>query len=526
MRPAGHKRGSGQPGHGGPPSDDSIEFVRETKRAPITSRRVLKRVKLEEDSPWTRTAARQPRRPQPSPTQGWPADLTTTDKRLAELRSMTESSEQAVAEIKEKHEEWKEEVVSRVQKANKEDKVSIEAQVHKIETKVDDFIHKSQYEVGELGRKCLSLVESRFEEFSEQLKNSCRDRATYEDRVTVPTPVPRHDRTARTATQNSARRTVNLGTPRISTVPSSRDRTVMSDFGDLPSANQIAATAFTGSSIDTIDKQIQDAYTKLPLGPDSYTIEPHITAHGYQQMISNVDFTNVDMLEALSRVDHVRHQRDYTLFYDISHPTMTVHYIVRIGGSAWNIMDKAPAVRYKHHSELQHMDLDPLRIFELIISDSELTRAEHEQFEQWKSQNDVPRYVYELGAVFLRREYKSSLREDVVSTCFSLVMDITQLKRPIWIILRPGLDPRSRKVPKNRRDSTLPFDGMDNAVMACVRADGRKFEVASGSYLPGSYRAYQAAEALVNETACKAPVEFYTQAADLGVMLKVIGKGH
>lgn len=529
MNSRDRKRNRGQLGHGGgPPSADSIEFVGERRRNPGPISSTEKRIKLEDKDDRRLQSGSIHVVPRLPPGRLIPS---ATAEALSEIRSIAETSERAVGQLKEQNEEWKEGVILGLQKANSNDATNINSRMQKFENKAGNFMNERRYDMDEIERKCLSKlnvhIETRLKDITEQVLDMVRGRAGGSETDTLPSANFKRELILGSSARSIAPTVLEYAHERTASGSSSLYQNVLSESQDVPSLSRTSDTPHAGSAGGTIVGTTNEACTELQISTLNYTMATKITTKGYQEMIRHIEFTDVDKLEALTKVDDDRQLRDYTLFHE-NHQLLVIEYILRIGGSAYSIMNQPPHPRvvYKHHPDLEHKELDRLRIFELLISDSLLSREECKRFEEWKSKNKVPRYVYELGALFIRRNFKSSLREEVNSTTFSLVMDVARVERPIWVINRPGWNASSRRAPRNKKDSTLPFNGMDGALMACISKDGRNFKVDSGARASVAFEDYDAAKIVIDETACVEPVEIHAKAADLGAMLRVIGKSH
>ncbi|KAK6066098.1 hypothetical protein SCUP515_10845 [Seiridium cupressi] len=503
-------------------SDDSLELVKIVDKKPLHTPHftqtsnipvgVDKKPKLELKESLGQIPEFKPLKP----VDGLLKRFTGRDGAINEIRSIAESSNEAVAALRTQNEEWKEAVAVRCESlvgAHNNRLEAVERSAQRMKEKTYDTISECRMEIQESERRCRADMDTRLRDFGHHLAAFFLQNHTKNDNRVMSQPITPS--------------MTDFGMSKTAVAPSTREtepgnfpplrRTITSDGSHLqPSSSTVVTTA------NTVDTDA-DPFSELNIPPTAYVTQRRLTRRGYQAMLRNLDFSNFAMLEALSNADSKSSLRDYNLFCDISPHTVSIDYVMRIGGTAYSIMNKAPKVVYEHHPLLRDKDLSRLRIFELSMSDEHLNREQTIQFEEWKEKHQPPKYVYELGALFIRRKFKGKDKEDLIATCYNVVMDAVKPEKPIWAIVRPGwgiLAPKPAR--RGHKDSQVVFEELYGAMMACFAKDIEDFSFSWGPDASASYPQCLAAQDTVKETACKLPVELKAKAADLEEMERFI----
>lgn len=247
-----------------------------------------------------------------------------------------------------------------------------------------------------------------------------------------------------------------------------------------------------------------------------YFGEPQLTASGYQALLHNFDFNDALQLENLSKIDNRRGARDYILFCDTAPPSFNIDYVVRIGGSSVSIMDNILPPICDGFPTLQDADLQELRLLELVLSEKHLSDDDLAKFKEWKGRYAPPRFVYELGQLFLFRQCKKAPKNEAHSSSYNVVMDVTRPEKSVWLVVRPGcpLDPRKRNNRKHK-DSTMAFYGLDGGMIACMAKSINDLDLTWGRTARTSFPQFQAALGLVKETCCNLSIDVLTKAVNM-----------
>ncbi|KAI0013564.1 hypothetical protein F4779DRAFT_342253 [Xylariaceae sp. FL0662B] len=192
----------------------------------------------------------------------------------------------------------------------------------------------------------------------------------------------------------------------------------------------------------------------LGLTGGNHIEQPSLTSNGLEQLLRHLDSTKLDHLKALSELDHRSHSRESILFCDPNtFPMFDVDYMLRGGRTVSYIMDHPSVAIRNRRSALDIAGLSDLRVLELKIKHSSGCENEIPGIQAWKSQNNPPRYVYDLGQLFLRR--KGTYKYDLHCTLYNLVVDIGHRKKPVWLVMRPEAKPIVF-APRGK-ESTSPF---------------------------------------------------------------------
>ncbi|KAF7529952.1 hypothetical protein G7054_g9710 [Neopestalotiopsis clavispora] len=268
---------------------------------------------------------------------------------------------------------------------------------------------------------------------------------------------------------------------------------------------------------------LDKAVKELGLAPTAYSTAPRLTKAAYQQLLRTFDFSKIELLEAFSRMDDRRQPREYTIFCDVSHPSMWIDYVIQVSEAAYSMMDHASRVRFKHIPSVANRDLSRLRILKLKYDDTFLTPKQSIIYKRWQEENQPPKYILEIGSLVLRHKYTKKMKDKLHDTDLSLVMDVAHPNRPLWLLLRPGWKESCRKTAKSVRDATRAFDGaLDDVKIACVCKDIRSLQLTWRSATNQSAQHYVGAQMLTKKTQLKLPVSLVGRGADIAEMKKDI----
>lgn len=196
------------------------------------------------------------------------------------------------------------------------------------------------------------------------------------------------------------------------------------------------------------------ATTGLDLKAGKHIDQPSLTSRGLEQVLRNMDSTKLEHLKALGELDHRTCLRENILFCDSNtFPMFDVDYILRGGGTASYIMDHPLVSIPNRRLALETIGLSEVRVLELKIKHFPGRESDISGIQAWQNRNNPPRYIYDLGQLFLRRKGKN--KYDLHGTLYNLVVDIGHRKKPVWLVMRPETTPVVFAT--REKDSTSPF---------------------------------------------------------------------
>jgi hypothetical protein len=427
------------------------------------------------------------------------------DEAIREIHLVVSNCEDRVRDLQEKNEEWKETVATRTQESID----SYEAQVARVEKEIQvEDVHGLAENMDDMKKQYHDELVMRLEGVSQKMegiKKDCQDEIDIRLRGFANHMMEFFSQNSSPVTQSDT--SVFDGTDGMRGDPFTEAPTIKSsESKPIGSAKKRASKIVSNSA--------------LGLSGDSFSKDACLNNRGYQQLMRNFSFRNISQLEALAKTDRRENLRDCNIFCDISYPTSWIDYVVRIGGCSSLIVDETPGVIYEHHPILERADLSQLRILKLQLSAACVSTKT--EFKEWKNQFSPPKYVYELGQLFVRRRFhKGSKKTEVYSTVYNLVMDVAKPEKPVWLVVRPGCTPSQLTI-KRHKDSTLPFNGMDNCGMARLVDKIGDLSFTRADFDRSSYSAFVDAEQLVRATGCKVELDIKCKAADITDMVDAI----
>ncbi|CAJ2509848.1 Uu.00g057480.m01.CDS01 [Anthostomella pinea] len=271
---------------------------------------------------------------------------------------------------------------------------------------------------------------------------------------------------------------------------------------DKKPAVSSAADMKSGITSSGLPMAIQPSITQLGLAEEHYKSMPTLTNCGLEKILNKVDFFNTDHLRALMELDKREELRDSILMCDNhTFPKFRVNYILK-------------------GAKLEERGLGKLRVLELAII--QFPGDPEDQFAM-KKPVPPPRYVYDLGQLFLRR--KGLDRFDIHGTMFNIVIDIAKPQKPIWLVMRPEYTPGSQV--RKDRESTYPFQThthfMNGVALARLTANTSDLSLTQAPFSFGSESAFYQAQHSVTNTSYKGQLRFRTPVYD--EMMQVIATG-
>ncbi|KAH9900447.1 hypothetical protein F4778DRAFT_791726 [Xylariomycetidae sp. FL2044] len=203
---------------------------------------------------------------------------------------------------------------------------------------------------------------------------------------------------------------------------------------------------------------LPSAVPGLILSHTAYAPANMLSNSGLQELLRQIDFTDPLHLKALIDMDSRKVARDCTIFSDIhSFPLFKIDYVLRSGTTVSYIEDHSSCDRRENLQALKRQGLQGLRVLEMNVTYATNDKA---GFKEWRKHNQPPKYVYDLGQLFMRR--KGAGRYDLHGTQYNLVMDVTNKRKSVWLVDRPefidqGVAKRVVKHAARGNDSTVPF---------------------------------------------------------------------
>ncbi|KAI3336831.1 hypothetical protein HD806DRAFT_474932 [Xylariaceae sp. AK1471] len=281
----------------------------------------------------------------------------------------------------------------------------------------------------------------------------------------------------------------------------------------------------------------------LSLRKQDYVATPILTNEGLGKLLRNINFSDLSHLRMLRELDSRKVSRDAPLFCDhVSFPLFEIDYVIRGGPTAAYIADH-PSCYVSPNSDVnldkfKLHDLEGLRVLKLTyhVKMGDRTIKEEQEAKRsittWKKTVHPPRYIYDLGQLFLHRKGgKEGNRFELVPTKYNIVVDIISPNKPVWLVMRPEFEPHINRNHgrSGRRDSECPFqDRHGYDLECCVTAQlAKKIEdlkISGGSFAHGSYPAFYQASEVVVDTSCDEAVRLQFSIPDLEEMLQIIGK--
>jgi hypothetical protein len=282
----------------------------------------------------------------------------------------------------------------------------------------------------------------------------------------------------------------------------------------------------------------------LNLETQDYAMSPILTNEGLGRLLRNINFSDLSHLRTLCELDSRKVSRDAPLFCDReSFSLFQIDYVVRGGPTAAYIGDHPNCSVSSNHDQslgkLKLHGLQGLRVLKLTYHAKVEDRTIKEQQEAkrsmttWKNMFHPPRYIYDLGQLFLHRKGgKEGNRFHLVATKYNVVMDMTCRHKPVWLVMRPEFEPTiHRSIGRGvHRDSENPFQSrhgydLERSVTAQLAKKIDDLNTSGESFAQDSYPAFIRASEVVVETSCDEALRLQFSIPDLDEMLQVIGKG-
>lgn len=223
---------------------------------------------------------------------------------------------------------------------------------------------------------------------------------------------------------------------------------------------------------------------------------PELSNKGLKKLLQKVDLRNMEHLRALNTLDNCTMLRDCILFCD-THITggIQADYILRTGTTVNYIRDPGAVVR-DQQMELHRHGLGGLRIHQLDIIYSADDAKDKDRFRAWMKDQAPPKYVYDVGQLFLRRRIRD--RYELNGSHYNIVVDITKPQKPVWLVMRPEYDSMFRT--KSDKNHT-PFSRSLNGVGIAKIADAlEELSFCRDPFDVASFEKHSKAEKLISNT--------------------------
>ncbi|KAK7753482.1 hypothetical protein SLS62_004557 [Diatrype stigma] len=234
---------------------------------------------------------------------------------------------------------------------------------------------------------------------------------------------------------------------------------------------------------------------------------------GLKKLLQRADFRKMEHLRALSNLDDCTTPRDCILFCSTPAQGVQHDYILRTGTTATYVRDPG-AVRRDQEIELCHLGLGGLRIHQLEIKYATDDPKNKSDFKVWKKEKALPKYVYDIGQLFLRRRNRD--RYELNGTQYNIVIDITKPRKPVWLVMRPEYNP-IMKIKADTKDT--PFHRFLNGVgIAKIANTFGDLNFCRDPFDKASYVDYANAEVLARNTLFQGMITRRFLAPDIGQM--------
>ena len=231
---------------------------------------------------------------------------------------------------------------------------------------------------------------------------------------------------------------------------------------------------------------------------------PTLTNKGLEKFLKNIDFRDATHLKALDCMDGQATSRDCVMFCDCQASTvLEVDYVLRTGPTVTYIRCDDLDTEKRRTKKLRKRGLEALRIRELSISAPD-SSDDRRRFKEWKIQTKPPKYVYDIGQLFIRRRGRDRYdrgRYELIGTNFNMVIDVTKSRKPVWLLMCPEHEMVELKKAKGSRH---PFPsrsfGLNGVAIAKIADAIEDISLCSGPFDKTTFMKYMAADQLVANT--------------------------
>ncbi|RYP72454.1 hypothetical protein DL771_004249 [Monosporascus sp. 5C6A] len=219
--------------------------------------------------------------------------------------------------------------------------------------------------------------------------------------------------------------------PLYSINPKTHERQVLSDAVSTRRAKS-ASPERAGLALNVLTG------TSISLGEGCWRTED-LSNKGLKQLLQKVDFGNMAHLKALTALDDRATPRDCVMFCDIqSFALFQVDYILRTGATATYIRGDQVSL-IQRDKVFSDRGLKGLRVLRMVPSFEPENPNDKRKFDEWKRKNAPPKYVYDVGQLFVRRSGQG--RQELFGTQYNLTLDIAKSRKPVWLVMRPEYTP-------------------------------------------------------------------------------------
>ncbi|KAI1265223.1 hypothetical protein F5Y18DRAFT_427345 [Xylariaceae sp. FL1019] len=311
----------------------------------------------------------------------------------------------------------------------------------------------------------------------------------------------------------------------------------------------------------SVPETVKKAPATLRLSQQDFTPCPMLTNQGLGKLILNMNVFRhgsppnpVRSLQLTMRMDQdiKAYSRDIPLFCDtLNFALFDVDYVIRGGRTAAYIGDHPDYTANTGKSNDDGMnveDLHGLRILEMSYEevaelggrDEESVKAEQLEsrgsaLKAWQETNSPPRFVYDLGQLFLHRRgsHVKDHRIDLWSTRYNVVIDLASSRKPVWLVLRPEFEPlpsHSKYRTATHQKSELPFPSrpdwkLGGAAMAQLAKGFADLKYDRDSFVRSSGASFFIASELVHGTQSGETIRLKFKTPDLGQMTEAVAQG-
>ena len=211
-------------------------------------------------------------------------------------------------------------------------------------------------------------------------------------------------------------------------------------------------------------------------------------------------------MKALNRLDGQATSRDCVMFCDCQASALCeVDYVLRTGPTSTYIRCDSSDTERERNKKMRKRGLEVLRIRELRILAPD-ARDDRRRFKEWKAKTRPPKYIYDMGQLFIRRRSRDRHgrgRYELIGTNFNMVIDVTRQRKPVWLVMRPEHEAAELKK-RQERASRNPFpsnvSGLNGVAIAKIADTIEDITLCSGSFDRNTFPKFMDADKLVADT--------------------------
>ncbi|KAI0016682.1 hypothetical protein F4780DRAFT_797550 [Xylariomycetidae sp. FL0641] len=335
------------------------------------------------------------------------------------------------------------------------------------------------------------------------------------------------DRSLDHATQRSG----VLAPSRFSTrLQSKREDSQANSTRIVDNGSRIPASTASRLSPSGLSVRIPAAASELGLSKEDCISTVTLSNQGLETLLKSLNPLDISQLKGLCELDDRDTSRDCVLMGD-SHTfhSFKVDYVLRTGRTASYIVDHPlasdePGDRRRLNT-LKAQGVEGLRVMELVFRPLHGGDKETGAIEEWQQRVSAPRYVYDLGQLFIQRCGKE--RYDLHGSQYNVVVDLARPEKAVWLVMRPEFV--AIPLVKKDRDSTSPFQTnrycLNGVGVACIAQHINDLTLTLDSFSFESHAIFHKAVGSVMETGYRGQVHITYRPPSFDEMMKAIKSG-